>query len=158
MWRIAAASDWLWRGTPRWNPRQGKKRGKKKKKGECTVRLYCVSVHLSAFCHLTRVISSGPGAPSPRHLLQWVERAQTMRQPGLKWAWFNGLGYCSWENLWGQWNGISPRDGTVASPLLFSVAGWVLYYIVVYRANKLPKMWRASMHVRLRRRSLPLWI
>ena len=50
------------------------------------------------------------------HRLQWVERAQTLRQPGLKWAWFNGLGYCSWENLWGQWNGISPRDGTVDSP------------------------------------------
>ena len=42
----------------------------------------------------------GPGAcvecaklVEPRHLSQWVERAQTMRQPGLKWAFFNGNGY-----------------------------------------------------------------
>ena len=26
-------------------------------------------------------------------------------------AYFNGLGYESWENVWGTWNGIIPRDG-----------------------------------------------
>jgi hypothetical protein len=26
-------------------------------------------------------------------------------------AWFNGVGYVSWESVWGQWNGITPRDG-----------------------------------------------
>ena len=60
----------------------------------------------------------GPGAcvecaklAEPRHLTQWVERDQVMRQPGLKWAFFNGNGYNTWENNWGWWNGISPRDG-----------------------------------------------
>eukprot|EP00729_Bicosta_minor_P014599 gene14599-32424_t len=60
----------------------------------------------------------GPGACiecakflEPRHTSEWVERHQTVRQPGLKWAFFNGLGYNTWENVWGSWNGISPRDG-----------------------------------------------
>ena len=47
----------------------------------------------------------------PRHTSQRVERKQTMRQRGLKWSWFNGVGYCSWENVFGHWSGISPRDG-----------------------------------------------
>ena len=45
----------------------------------------------------------GPGAcvecaklVEPRHLTQWVERGQTKRQPGLKWAFFNGNGYNTW--------------------------------------------------------------
>ena len=47
----------------------------------------------------------------PRHTSEWTERHQTVRQPGLKWAFFNGLGYNTWENVWGSWNGVSPRDG-----------------------------------------------
>lgn len=60
----------------------------------------------------------GPGACvecakwlEPRHTSEWVERHATMRQPGLKWAFFNGVGYNTWENVWGSWNGISPKDG-----------------------------------------------
>ena len=26
-------------------------------------------------------------------------------------AYFNGVGYEAWENIWGIWNGITPRDG-----------------------------------------------
>ena len=46
----------------------------------------------------------------PRHLSQFVERNQVLRQPALKWAFFNGNGYNTWESIWGGWNGISDRD------------------------------------------------
>ncbi|MGZ3656691.1 MAG: SUMF1/EgtB/PvdO family nonheme iron enzyme [Bdellovibrionota bacterium] len=28
----------------------------------------------------------------------------------LQYAWFNGAGFLPWENVWGTWNGITPRD------------------------------------------------
>ena len=28
----------------------------------------------------------------------------------LQYAFFNGVGYESWENIWGIWNQITPRD------------------------------------------------
>ena len=46
----------------------------------------------------------------PRHLSQFVERNQIHRQPSLKWVFFNGDGYNTWESIWGGWNGISDRD------------------------------------------------
>jgi formylglycine-generating enzyme required for sulfatase activity len=51
----------------------------------------------------------------------------------LQHAFFNGVGYVSWENIWGIWNGITPRDSEALrriatierqfAPLLTS-AGW----------------------------------
>jgi len=29
----------------------------------------------------------------------------------LQFAFFNGVGWESWENIWGIWNGVTPRDG-----------------------------------------------
>eukprot|EP00935_MAST-01C_sp_MAST-1C-sp1_P000572 g572.t1 len=46
----------------------------------------------------------------PRHTSQFVARHDTHRQPALRYAFFNGLGYNTWENVFGSWNGVSRRD------------------------------------------------
>lgn len=51
---------------------------------------------------------------------RWIGSPQEPTRPGsrnrqseLQYAWFNGLGAETWENVWGTWNGITPRDGEV---------------------------------------------
>ena len=43
------------------------------------------------------------------------DRWSRNKTDNLQAAFFNGDGYEAWENLWGCWNGITPRDGA-ASP------------------------------------------
>ena len=48
-------------------------------------------------------------------------RWDTDRNDALQTAWFNGVGYVAWENIWGIWNGITPRDAAAlkrVQPLL----------------------------------------
>jgi gamma-glutamyl hercynylcysteine S-oxide synthase len=45
-----------------------------------------------------------------RHMVNLCERWARDRTDQLQLAFFNGLGYESWENVWGIWNGITPRD------------------------------------------------
>ena len=46
----------------------------------------------------------------PRHMVNMSERWARDRTDGLQSAYFNGVGYETWENVWGIWNGITPRD------------------------------------------------
>jgi formylglycine-generating enzyme required for sulfatase activity len=46
----------------------------------------------------------------PRHMVNISERWARNRTDGLQSAYFNGVGYESWENVWGIWNGFTPRD------------------------------------------------
>ncbi len=46
----------------------------------------------------------------PRHMVNVCERWAKDRTDGLQSAFFNGLGYESWENVWGIWNEPAPRD------------------------------------------------
>jgi iron(II)-dependent oxidoreductase len=46
----------------------------------------------------------------PRHLVQICDRWARDKTDNLQFAFFNGLGYESWENIWGIWNQITPRD------------------------------------------------
>lgn len=45
-----------------------------------------------------------------RHMVNVCERWARDRTDGLQSAFFNGVGYESWENVWGIWNGFTLRD------------------------------------------------
>ncbi len=46
----------------------------------------------------------------PRHMVNVCDRWNHSKVDNLQYAFFNGVGYESWENVWGIWNGIVPRD------------------------------------------------
>jgi formylglycine-generating enzyme required for sulfatase activity len=46
----------------------------------------------------------------PRHIIQIENRWSRDRNNDLQHAFFNGIGYNAWENVWGIWNGLTPRD------------------------------------------------
>jgi len=46
----------------------------------------------------------------PRHLINVCNRWARNKTDDLQFAFFNGVGYESWENIWGIWNQITPRD------------------------------------------------
>jgi formylglycine-generating enzyme required for sulfatase activity len=46
----------------------------------------------------------------PRHMVNISDRWNRDKTDDLQFAFFNGVGWESWENIWGIWNGITPRD------------------------------------------------
>lgn len=46
----------------------------------------------------------------PRHMVHISDRWNRGKTDDLQFAFFNGVGWESWENIWGIWNGITPRD------------------------------------------------
>ena len=45
-----------------------------------------------------------------RHMVNISDRWALDKTNDLQYAFFNGVGWESWENIWGIWNGITPRD------------------------------------------------
>ena len=45
-----------------------------------------------------------------RHMVNISDRWARAKTDDLQYAFFNGEGWESWENIWGIWNGITPRD------------------------------------------------
>ena len=45
-----------------------------------------------------------------RHMVNISDRWNQDKTADLQFAFFNGVGWESWENIWGIWNGITPRD------------------------------------------------
>jgi formylglycine-generating enzyme required for sulfatase activity len=50
----------------------------------------------------------------PRHMVHISDRWNRQKTDDLQYAFFNGEGWESWENIWGIWNGIAPRDSEAA--------------------------------------------
>ncbi len=46
----------------------------------------------------------------PRHMIHVSNRFAHDHTDDLQFAFFNGTGFESWENVWGIWNGLTPRD------------------------------------------------
>ena len=46
----------------------------------------------------------------PRHMVNISDRWKRDKTDNLQFAFFNGVGWESWEKIWGRWNGITPRD------------------------------------------------
>ena len=46
----------------------------------------------------------------PEHMVNVCSRWRRDKTDNLQMAFFNGIGYESWENVWGIWNGIAPQD------------------------------------------------
>jgi gamma-glutamyl hercynylcysteine S-oxide synthase len=46
----------------------------------------------------------------PRHMVNVTDRWNRDHTGDLQYAFFNGVGFETWENIWAIWNGITPRD------------------------------------------------
>lgn len=46
----------------------------------------------------------------PKHMVNISDRWNRSKTDDLQYAFFNGEGWESWENIWGIWNGITPHD------------------------------------------------
>jgi gamma-glutamyl hercynylcysteine S-oxide synthase len=73
----------------------------------------------------------------PRHQVNIQGRWMRDKTDDLQYAFFNGEGWESWENVWGIWNGITPRDGEATRRVAtveravapyFASSGWEPFY------------------------------
>jgi gamma-glutamyl hercynylcysteine S-oxide synthase len=73
----------------------------------------------------------------PRHQVHIQGRWDRDKTDPLQFAFFNGEGWESWENVWGIWNGVTPRDGEAtrrvatierAMAPFFASKGWEPFY------------------------------
>ena len=49
----------------------------------------------------------------PRHMINICDRWQRDKNVDLQYAFFNGVGMETWENIWGIWNEMTPRDSEI---------------------------------------------
>lgn len=78
----------------------------------------------------------------PRHMINYENRWGRQRRHDFQYAFFNGIGYNAWENVWGIWNGLTERDAATLrriaaiqrhfAPLFVSMA-WEPYWPTLLR-------------------------
>jgi formylglycine-generating enzyme required for sulfatase activity len=73
----------------------------------------------------------------PKHQVNIQGRWMRDKTDDLQFAFFNGEGWESWENVWGIWNGVTPRDGEATRRVatmeravapFFASTGWEPFY------------------------------
>ena len=64
-----------------------------------------------------------------RHMVNISHRWARNKTDDLQFAFFNGVGWESWENVWGIWNGITPRDGEATRRMATIERGVALFLI-----------------------------
>jgi formylglycine-generating enzyme required for sulfatase activity len=73
----------------------------------------------------------------PRHQVNIQGRWDRDKTDALQFAFFNGEGWESWENVWGIWNGVTPRDAEATRRVatieravapFFASHGWEPFY------------------------------
>jgi len=65
----------------------------------------------------------------PKHMVHISDRWNRSKTDDLQYAFFNGEGWEAWENIWGIWNGITPRDAEATrrvAALERGIAGFVI--------------------------------
>ena len=76
----------------------------------------------------------------PRHQVNIQGRWDRDKTDALQYAFFNGEGWESWENVWGIWNGITERDGEAtrrvatierAMAPFFASQDWEPFYLML---------------------------
>ncbi len=65
-----------------------------------------------------------------RHQINICARWNEQHNYDLQQGWFNGGGFVTWENVWGIWRGITPRDGEATRQL-----GTLLRYLAPVVVN-----------------------
>ena len=84
----------------------------------------------------------------PRHMVNVCRRWGRDKTDDLQYAFFNGVGYESWENIWGIWNGISARDGE-ATRRMATIERGVARFLTSQDWEPLYPMHRYGVYARL---------
>ena len=67
-----------------------------------------------------------------RHMVNISHRWNRDKTDDLQFAFFNGVGWESWENIWGIWNGITPRDAEATRRVVMIERGVSPAHIIIW--------------------------
>jgi iron(II)-dependent oxidoreductase len=80
-----------------------------------------------------------------RHMVNISDRWKKDKTDNLQFAFFNGVGWESWESIWGIWNGITPRDAE-ATRRVATIERAVAPYLVSTRWEPMAPMLRYGIY------------